>query len=53
MLAQMQVGPDCVVEESLDGSLIVPPGGVIALLGNISTTTMNFNSSILWSESPV
>ena len=51
--AAFTVGPACVVEESLDGSLIVPPGGVIALLGNVSTTTVNFNSSILWAESPV
>ena len=46
--------PACVVEENLEGSIIVPPGTVLALLGNVSVSaTLAFNSGIVWSESPV
>ena len=51
--AAFSVGPACITVEDLAGSIIIPPGGVLALLGNISTTTVNFNSSIVWCESPV
>ena len=39
--------------QNFDGSLIVPPGGVLALLNTTSTTTMTAGSRLLWEEVPV
>ena len=39
--------------EDVDGALIVPPGGVLALLNTTSTTTVSVASMILWEEVPV
>lgn len=39
--------------EEFDGSLIVPPGGVLALLNTVSTTTINVASMLMWEEVPV
>lgn len=36
-----------------DGSLIVPPGGVLALLNTTSTVTCSVASRLLWEEVPV
>ncbi|SRR6266436_554158 len=36
--------------QNFDGSLIVPPGGVLALLNANSTTTMNAVGRLLWEE---
>ena len=36
--------------ENFDGNLIVPPGGVLALLNTISTTTMSVGGRLLWEE---
>lgn len=44
-------GGNCV--EDFDGSLIVPPGGVLALLNTTSTTTVSVASMLLWEEVPV
>lgn len=38
---------------NVDGSLIVPPGAVLALLNTTSTTTYSVAASILWNEVPV
>lgn len=38
---------------NFDGSLIVPPGGVLALLNTTSTTTCSVASRMLWEEVPV
>lgn len=38
---------------NIDGSLIVPPGGVLALLNTTSTVTMSAVSRMLWEEVPV
>jgi len=38
---------------NFDGSLIVPPGGVLALLNTTSTTTCSVASRLLWEEVPV
>lgn len=38
---------------NFDGSLIVPPGGVLALLNTTSTTTMSAASRLLWEEVPI
>lgn len=39
--------------QNFDGSLIVPPGGMLALLNTVSTTTMSVTGRILWEEVPV
>lgn len=39
--------------EEFDGSLIVPPGGVLALLNTVSTTTISVASMLLWEEVPI
>lgn len=39
--------------QNFDGSLIVPPGGVLALLNTTSTTTMSATGRLLWEEVPV
>jgi hypothetical protein len=36
--------------QNFDGSLIVPPGGVLALLNTTSTTTMSVEGRLLWEE---
>ncbi|SRR6266550_2161809 len=36
--------------QTFDGSLIVPPGGVLALLNTTSTTTMSAAGRLLWAE---
>lgn len=36
-----------------DGSLIVPPGGVLALLNTISSTTHSVAGRLIWEEVPV
>lgn len=39
--------------QNFDGQIIVPPGGVIALLNTVSTTTFSATSRLLWEEVPV
>lgn len=39
--------------QNFDGSLIVPPGGVLALLNTISSTTHSVAGRLLWEEVPV
>lgn len=39
--------------QNFDGSLIVPPGGVLALLNTVSTTTVSVASRLLWEEVPI
>jgi hypothetical protein len=39
--------------ENFDGSLIVPPGGVLALLNTTSTTTVSVAGTLLWAEVPI
>ena len=39
--------------EEFDGSIIVPPGGVLALLNVTSTTTVSVTSMLMWEEVPV
>lgn len=38
--------------EFVEGSLIVPPGGVLAIMGQASTTTVSLNVGIVWEEVP-
>lgn len=39
--------------QNFDGQLIVPPGGVLALLNTVSSTTWSAASRILWEEVPL
>lgn len=39
--------------QNFDGSLIVPPGGVLALLNTISVTTHSVAGRLMWEEVPV
>lgn len=39
--------------QNFDGSLIVPPGGVLALLNTVSTANLSVASRLLWMEVPV
>jgi hypothetical protein len=39
--------------ENIDGSLIVPPGGVLALLNSISSTTVSVSGNLVWAEFPL
>lgn len=39
--------------EEFDGAIIVPPGGVFALLNTVSTTTVSVSSMLMWEEVPV
>jgi hypothetical protein len=39
--------------EEIDGSIIIPPGGVLAIMGQASTTTISVNSGMKWAELPV
>jgi len=39
--------------QNFDGSLIVPPGGVLALLNTTSTTTYAVAGRLLWEEVPI
>jgi hypothetical protein len=39
--------------ENLDGSIIVPPGGVLALLSTSTAVAISMASSILWEEVPL
>ena len=39
--------------ENFDGSLIVPPGGVIALLATTTPVAHSVTSSLMWEEQPV
>lgn len=38
---------------NLDGSIIVPPGGILALLNTVSTTTISVYGRLVWEEVPV
>lgn len=45
--------PTAVSVQNFDGGLIVPPGGVLALLNTVSTTTLSVASRLMWEEVPV
>ena len=39
--------------QNFDGSLIVPPGGVLALLNTVSTTNLSLAVRLMWEEVPL
>lgn len=38
------------ITDNVDGAIIVPPGGVLAMMNQVSTTTNSVSTSILWEE---
>jgi hypothetical protein len=42
--------PTLAVTQNIDGSWIVPPGGILALLNTVSTTTVSVTGRLLWEE---
>lgn len=52
-LASTALLPAYVGREDFDGSLIVPPGGVLALLNTTSSTVFSAAGRLLWEEVPV
>jgi hypothetical protein len=47
-----QFFPSVVGIQNFDGSLIVPPGGVLALLNTASTTAHSVSARLMWEEVP-
>ena len=45
--------PAFTAKQDLDGSLIVPPGGILALLNTISCTTFSVAGRLMWAEVPI
>lgn len=45
--------PGVIGVQNFDGSLIVPPGGVLALLNTVSSTTHSVTSRLMWEEIPL
>ena len=45
--------PNVIQVQNVDGSIIVPPGGVLALYNTAATTTFNFTGRLLWEEVPL
>jgi len=52
-LASTAIMPGFAAVENFDGNLIVPPGGVLALLNTTSCTTFSVAGRMLWEEVPV
>lgn len=40
-------------EELVDGGIIVPPGGVLAVMCAAATTTVSYNTGMVWEEFPI
>jgi len=45
--------PSAAGAQNFDGSLIIPPGGVLALLNTVSVTTHSVAARLLWEEVPI
>ena len=39
--------------QNFDGSLIVPPGGVLALMNTVSSTVFSVSGRLMWEEVPL
>ena len=48
-IAQAQTG----TFETVDGALLVPPGGVLGVMNQVSTTTVSMSVGIVWEEIPI
>ena len=45
--------PTVTYTQNIDGGFIVPPGGVLALLNTVSTTTVSVHGRLKWEEVPL
>jgi len=45
--------PTTMYVEEINGAFIVPPGGILALLNTVSTTTISAHGQLLWEEVPI
>ena len=45
--------PTVSITQNLEGAIIVPPGGVLALLNTVSTTTVSVHGRLMWEEVPI
>ena len=45
--------PSAAAAQNFDGSWIIPPGGVLALMNTLSTTTHSVAARLLWAEIPL
>jgi hypothetical protein len=52
-IANTSIAPLIGGVQNFDGGLIVPPGGVLALLNTVSTTTFSVYGRITWEEVPI
>jgi hypothetical protein len=51
--ASQTVGSSTVSVQNFDGQLIVPPGAVLGLFANVSTTSFSYTGRLLWEEVPL
>jgi hypothetical protein len=47
------IAPSFSAIQNFDGNIIVPPGGILALLNTTSCTTVSTAGSLMWEEVPV
>jgi hypothetical protein len=52
-LASTALLPSFTGTENFDGSIFVPPGGVLALLNTVSSTTFSVAGRLTWEEVPI
>ena len=52
-VANTSIIPSIGGAQDFEGSLIIPPGGVLALLNTISTTTFSASARLMWEEVPL
>jgi hypothetical protein len=52
-LASTALLPSYAGTENFDGSIFVPPGGVLALLNTVSSTVFSVAGRLTWEEVPV
>lgn len=52
-IASDALSPMSIGTQNFDGQLIVPPGGVLALLNTASTTAHSVSARLLWAELPL
>lgn len=45
--------PSVSVVQNIDGSFVIPPGGILALLNTVSTTTVSVTGRLMWEEVPI
>ena len=41
------------IVDNIDGSIVIPPGGFLGIMNNVSITTLDVLASLLWAELPI